>query len=333
MPFLRNLLHDLVAKRLWPVAVLLIAALAAVPIVLGGSSKTSNDIASIPAPATNGTKDATTKVVSLEEPVAGSGAVTRDGKVRDPFVQHHVPKPTKEQDTAAVQQAAAQDGAAASSGGATPDEAATPDASTQTGTTKSPAKSESTATATDTYSVTLKFGEEGTMKTYKDVARLTPLPSSTNPFFVFLGLSDDGKKAVFLVDAEAIPTGDGTCQPSEDSCEQVALKVGDIELLELQSGTGGVVQYQLELTSITSSKAPTKATAAAAHARESSAGREYLRQAVADDPSLLDNWDYSTATGLLVSKAPVASVPADVADAADGRSLAETATTFTVPSK
>ena len=38
MPFLKNIGHDLIEKRLWPVAVLLVLALVAVPVVLGGGS-------------------------------------------------------------------------------------------------------------------------------------------------------------------------------------------------------------------------------------------------------------------------------------------------------
>ena len=38
MPFLKNIGHDLIEKRLWPVAVLLVLALVAVPVLLGGGS-------------------------------------------------------------------------------------------------------------------------------------------------------------------------------------------------------------------------------------------------------------------------------------------------------
>jgi hypothetical protein len=279
--------------------------------------------------------------VSLEEQAAG--VVNRAGGVRNPFVQHHVPKKT----TAAAVQTAVQTtkalvdslsggaGTGAPAGGSTtPAGTATPAPSTPAPSTTSPKKD--TKNAQDTYRVTLKFGEAGAEKTYKDVARLTPLPSSTNPFFVFLGLSDDGKSAVFLVDANAVPSGDGTCQPSADSCEQVVLKKGDVELFDLQTGTAGVVQYQLELTSIAKAKAATTASAAKAHARESRAGREYLRQVVAENPEALAGWDFSSTLGLLVAKqAPaisdVANLPQDVAAAAAGAQPADGTAVLTVP--
>jgi len=90
------------------------------------------------------------------------------------------------------------------------------------------------------YGVKLKFGEAGAEKTYNNPARLTPLPSSDNPFFVYLGLQADKKHAVFLIDGEAVPSGDGHCDPSPQECEKLTMAVGDLEFFELQTGTAGV---------------------------------------------------------------------------------------------
>jgi hypothetical protein len=342
MTFLRNVLHDLVQKKLWPVAIALVAAVIAVPIVLGGGSD-----AGTPAPAPASTPSANgpatagatagAQVVSLEQQAAGK--VDRPGSTRDPFVQHHQPKVATSAAAAltnAVQTAkdalsAISGGSPSGSGSSGSSGATTPSTGgTSPSTTKK--KSSSGSSTEDTYSVTLKFGEAGAEKTYKNVARLTPLPSADNPFFVFLGLKTDRKSAVFLVDAGAVPSGDGTCEPSPDSCEQVVLKAGDTEFFELQSGTAGVVQYQLELKDVKTTKAATTASAAQAHARESQAGREYIRELVADDPTALTSWNFSSALGLLVSKEPVlANVPADVADAAAGQAPVDTSTVLTVP--
>jgi hypothetical protein len=348
MSFLKNVLHDLVEKRLWPVAIALVVALIAVPIVLGGSSDAGTagpDVASLPT--TNGLANhrdvARADVVSLEEQAAGS--VQRAGKVRNPFVQHHQPKPVDQTVSDAVNTAkgiadalgaasapSASSGSGSSGGSSAP--ASTPSPSKPTPSDTQTTKTDSSAA--DTYRVKLKFGEAGAEKTYDNVARLTPLPSSDNPFFVYLGLKDDQKTAIFLVDADAVPSGDGTCQPSPDSCEQVELKAGETEFFDLQSGTAGLVQYQLDMVSIEKAKAATTAKAARAHARESRAGREYLRQVVADDPTALAAWNYSSKLGLLVEQdqnvvPDVANVPAAVADAADGQAVEQTSTVLTVP--
>jgi hypothetical protein len=334
MSFLKNVLHDLVEKRLWPVAIALVAALVAVPMVLGGSSSGTGDPAADVAAVTasNGLANhrdvARGKVISLGEQAAGKVERSSGKKIRDPFVQHHQPKPVKLKITEAPAPAAAT-GGASTPGTTTGD--TTPTAPTVPVTTKKPE-----STSVDTYRVKLTFGEVGAMKSYDNVARLTPLPSSDNPFFVYLGLADDQKSAIFLINADAEPNGDGSCKPSREDCQQIVLRAGDTEFFDLQSGTAGVVQYQLDLKSIKKDKAPSKASAAKAHARESRAGRETLRELVATDPDLLASWDFSKSLGLLVQKDPettpdVANVPAAVAGAADGASVQQTSTVLTVP--
>jgi hypothetical protein len=351
MSFLKNVIRDLVEKRLWPVAIALVAALVAVPIVLGGQSDATTSTA-IPATTTNSLANhrdvARATVVSLEEQAAGK--VERPGAVRDPFVQHHQPKTVAEKVAAAVTTtktlADALSGSSGSSGSSS-SSGSSDTTTTDTKTTSTPTKTTTTNTTTtttpkaasdDTYRVKFSFGESGAQKTYDNVARLTPLPSADNPFFVYLGLQADQKHAVFLVASDAVPSGDGACQPSATDCEQVVLAVGDTEFFELQSGTAGVVQYELDLKGIEKVKASTKAKAAVAHARESKAGREYLRELVADDPDALSAYSYNKGRGLLVAaKDPVATpdvanVPAGVADAATGQAVEQTSTVLTVPS-
>jgi hypothetical protein len=337
--FLRNVLHDLVEKRLWPVAVALLIALIAVPVVLGGSSSGADsgadDLAAAPAaPATARPASLTAdQVVKLADAPAGNEPVERKGKVLNPFVQHHQPKPPKAEDTAGSVSNAANDlvsnlgnlGGPSPGGGSPVPVTSTP----------APPATTPNADDKDTYRVSLKFGEDGAMKTYKNIARLTPLPSADNPFFIFLGISEDKKSAVFLVSSDAEPTGDGTCRPSNDDCAQVVMQKHDLEFFELQSGTAGVVQYQLEITGISKGEAKTTATAAKLRARESGAGRDYLRQVMAEDPDRLSGWDFSKKLGLLVEKESVsedvANVPAAVARAASGEAPEGTATVMTVP--
>jgi hypothetical protein len=348
MKLVRNVLQDLIEKKLWPVAVALVAGLVAVPVVLGGSSSSAG---TPPAPTVaaaptgpNTLADhrdiARAEVVSLDEQAAG--AVNRAGKVRNPFVQHHVPKvPNANAAANAAVQAtkalvkqlsndnsssAGGTSAAGAGGASTPVVPTTP----ATTTPSNGSSSGGDGSARATYGVTLKFGEPGAEKTYHNVARLTPLPSSDDPFFVYLGLADNGKSAVFMVDADADPSGDGTCMPSEDECEQVKLHKGDIEFFEMQSGTAGVVQYQLEVTAIAKATAASKASAAKVHARESRAGREYLREVLAQNPDALAGWDFSSSLGLLVQKKDdIANVPAEIVKSAIGVAPSTATPSFT----
>jgi hypothetical protein len=327
MTFLRNVLHDLVEKRLWPVAVALIVALVAVPVVLGGSEEPVAPVDDVAAVTPEKVPPGSAEVVSLDQNVP-TGKVARTGKVRNPFKQQHLPK-TDTAGAASSLLAATRSllgnssspsspstGGSSPSGGGGGIQSPTP---SPTPTAPKPDKPD----PKDLYRVTLRFGEVGDLKTHKNVARLTPLPSSSNPFVVFLGIKADGKTAVFLVSSDAVPSGDGKCRPSTRNCESLELQAGDTELLDLQTGTAGVVQYRLDLRAIDTVMA-SQAKASKAHARESSAGREWLRLSVSTDPTLLDGWRFSKRLGVLVERTEadqaddVAHLPAGLAEAAAG---------------
>ena len=310
MTFLRNVLHDLVEKKLWPIAVALVVALVAVPLVLaGGGGDKGSDAADVAAaPATSPNANATpakgaAKVVSLDTTVS-DGPVTRPGKVRDPFVQHHLPK-----DTSAASQASSTTAppttstpsGSAGSGGSS----ASP--TTPIGPSTTPPKTDKPAgPPSDVSTVTIKLGTDK-LEQYRWVQPLRALPSADNPKVIFLGLSEDGKGAIFLLDEGTTATGDGTCRPDPDSCEQIELKKGDIEFLQVTNSDGQPVEYQLEVLALHAVAGSTAATAAKAHA------------AVVSDLLALG------------AGTPVVGLPAGLADAAQGQPAGTQQQTFTVP--
>lgn len=322
MNLLRNLLHDLVEKKLWPVALALVAALIAAPVVLGGGSgSTASDVAALPATAPSTLVPGGPKVVSVD--ATSTGEITRAGAVRDPFVQHHQPKvadlaPAPTSPSEPAPSASPSPGSSAPSGG--------PVSAPEPTTVTPPAAPKGTSSDAPVHgpAVTVKFGQVESTKTYKDVTKLTPLPSANEPLIVFLGLSADGKKATFLIDASATPSGDGTCKPSDDSCEQVQLQVGDIEFLDVTGDQPtSTTQYQLEVTSITKPPAATTGTAAKAHAtaRAAAAG---------------GGWGMASQLGALTSGTAatrVANMPDAIAATAEGTALAAGTPTLTVPAR
>src|SRR3954469_17345968 len=123
MPFLKNVVKDLVEQRLWPVAVLLVAALVAVPILVG---RHGGDPA---APPISG---ATAAGASPDAPTASKAAVTIDaepdgavhdgGRVRDPFraaasASNKTPAPKAAPAPATVSSAAGSGSSGSSTGG------------------------------------------------------------------------------------------------------------------------------------------------------------------------------------------------------------------------
>ncbi|MGZ8633179.1 MAG: hypothetical protein ACXWZZ_04890, partial [Solirubrobacteraceae bacterium] len=130
----------------------------------------------------------------------------------------------------------------------------------------------------DVYHLTLRFGEAGHLKTLKDIARLAPLPTADNPFFVFTGVLEDGKTAVFLLSSDATATGDGHCKPSAKACQTIEVKQGDTEFFDL-TVNGEAVQYQLDVVRVFKKGASSAVAAAASHERHSNAGADMLRRA------------------------------------------------------
>jgi hypothetical protein len=342
--FLRNIISDLVEKKLWPVAIALIAAIIAVPMVLSGGGDTESPVPSAVATATPATTATTAgRIVSLDSS-AQTGEVERSGDTLNPFIQHHVPKAGAATSTTA---APATGGAGGLPGtgttdttgtSTTPATGTTPTTSTGGSGTTTPTTTEADSTV---YRVNVKFGKEGEEKSIDDIARLTPLPSSTEPLFVFMGVKDDLKTAVFLISSDAVPAdGDGVCKPTKDECSTLELQVGDSEVLSAAAGTAGETQYLLTLEGIHKGKAKDKATAASLHARESLAGREVIRAAVATDPEILSGWSFSKALGVLQETAGAATddtasvghVPSELLAKAAGETTVNVLTpTLTLP--
>jgi len=76
------------------------------------------------------------------------------------------------------------------------------------------------------YRLDLRFGTSDQVSTLEDVKRLTPLPSDRRPYVVFLGVEEDGKTAVFLVNTDKVtPSGsEGECKPSPSDCSLLYLQ-------------------------------------------------------------------------------------------------------------
>jgi len=274
MSAVRGLLRDLVERKLWPLAVLLLVAAVAVPVYLNRSSA---DDAAAPLPATNQHADAgkaSKAAVSIEEQAADG---KRPGGVRNPFKQLHVPKVAKPASTGTTPPAD-QPSTSGGSGGDGSEPPLAPSGSGGSGDGKPAPKP--AGDPLDVYHLSLRFGraEASQLKTYHDVARLSPLPTADNPFFVYTGVLRDGKTVVFLLSSDATATGDGHCKPSPKSCQTIEVKEGDTEFFDL-TVAGQAVQYQLDVVRVFKKGASSVVAAAASHERHSSAGADILRKA------------------------------------------------------
>ena len=55
---------------------------------------------------------------------------------------------------------------------------------------------------------------------------------------IYLGVLDDKKTAVFLLDSGVIAQGDGTCKPSRTSCETIQIREGETEFFDVAGDDG-----------------------------------------------------------------------------------------------
>jgi hypothetical protein len=251
MTAVTNTWRQLVRRRLWPVALLLLAALAAVPFVLASEPEPPPPADPLPA---------LSKGDELAEPVVAKVAAedrTRRRRVlgvrKDPF-RPATPKKAKKAKSTVKQPKP-------SSGHQKPSTTeSTPSPSTGGGggfvdpapstTTPAPPKPHFPAG-----SLLLRFGNATSDVLPGGLVRkLEPLPpdGSEEPLLVYLGLTKSKKKAKFLVDAALTPTGDGTCKPHPSSCETIELAAGETEFFDvIDSETGEPsAQYQLDLVRI-----------------------------------------------------------------------------------
>jgi hypothetical protein len=225
--FLLDLWHDLKEKRLWPVAVVLAAALVAVPVLLAKPASTPP--AAAPVATAAGAKPDVLKQlakVKLGDDLPGDGSTLGVFDPGDPF------KPPK----GAIK--AQSDGTSTDSGPSSGDTSATPgtDPGGTTGGTTSPGGTPggtpntgggtTTTTTPYKYVVDLTFTANGRTRHIKGMEKLEMLPNENAPLLIFVGVTPKGSDAVFLVDSTLEAAGEGRCKPSEAECAFALIGAG-----------------------------------------------------------------------------------------------------------
>lgn len=107
-----------------------------------------------------------------------------------------------------------------------------------------------------TYAVDLTLDGPGPARRYRKLPRLSILPSETAPLLVFLGVAASGNEAVFLVDAKLSSRGgDGSCSPSPDACATLSIEPGETHTFVDDQGDTYVISIdQIREVSVPSPK-------------------------------------------------------------------------------
>jgi len=307
-----TIVRDLRVKRLWPVAVLLLVALIAVPVVITSSGGTSTSVPPAPVvPVTPAIDGGSGRALTIADAAVIGRA--RPGAVHDPFF--NPPKPDTSSAsggdngiTTAVPQPTTP--AATPTSTTTP---AGPQATTTPGTTTTPVVPQ-TGTGDATKTVTLhrvhvRWGADKEAGV-RGLSRLQPLGDSSNPALLYLGTNSAGTHAAFLLGPNAIATGQGEC--AEASCRVISLKAGqsvDVGVVGLDGAPS--TRFTLVLHDIADEHMSPK-TAIERRTRVAADGRDVLRTMIKDPKTAaaIGHFTYDGELGAVVLiTAPVAPQP------------------------
>jgi len=249
MNLITDPLRELVQRKLWPVALLLVAALVAVPMLLAkepeaaGLAPLSNAASGDGMPAT---------FVSAVE-VSEDGTRRRVlGAKKDPFEPAPLKK-TKKPTVKTVKKAEAASKHTTTATGEKPGPASGGGGGSSTPPATVPPVSAAPAPKTTypAYSIRVRFGTTDGELATGTFERMSVLPDDEKPVLVYRGVEDGGKVAVFELTGAVVADGDGKCAPTPEDCQYLKLRAGETEFITVtETGTETDAQYQLDLVKI-----------------------------------------------------------------------------------
>lgn len=302
---MRTLRRDLFERRLWPLAIVILAAIAAVPFLLPGGHAGAA-IAPPPAtsgastPAVTGTRHAAPNAHRARTPTSGTRDPFQAAGVRTPTADHLTQSTTSTTSTVPHTPTPTSTSNSSASSGASPS-AAVPSTTTPAPTTPAPttpvvstppvlttptqpdpgrgSRRVPSKRSWDVYSVDLRIGAPGSPVTHRDIARLTPLPGERSPQVMYMGVADHGRRAVFALGAgvevrsiSADRSAGAFCDPSRVDCALLVIPAGKSVGLSYVSSTGTVRMLVLRLSRISSRMTRSSAVVNTARRRVSAVG-------------------------------------------------------------
>jgi hypothetical protein len=298
-----SLRRDLIERRLWPFAIILVAAIVAVPFLLhghgGARAVTSPPAANgSPAPASGTTRPThatthhqATPTSHKRDPfsvasVQGASAESATTSTTTSSTSTSSPSSSTSSSTAAT---VSSGGAASSAGSGAPTSStstSTPANTTPVTTTPvtptvttAPETGTSKPTHWTVYSIDVRAGALGSPTARRNIAAFTPLPGERAPQAMFMGTTDHARAAVFALRAGVEVSGMSgkrssgvICRPSLADCTLIAMPVGKSVRLSYVSSNGDQRGFALRLTRISARVITSASAARAAQGRRSAVG-------------------------------------------------------------
>lgn len=288
MNMIQNLISDLREKWLWPVALVLVIALIAVPVLISSGGSGGFPVAQIP-PAGSATAPVPALPAVSVTTTPSNARLT--GREHNPFTQlakHGAGGTSGSKSTTSTSSSAANGSSKSGStaSGSTTSGSTTSGSVSGSPTTVLPKPATSTTptppapgglTATEAYHVTVSMSNSaGGLYTIDPVERLSVLPSRQLPLLVELGVLNGGRRVVFVVQPGTAVRGPGRCTPGPIDCELVSLAPNQIEWLGTSGPAGLTGVALMAVTGIKADEYPSAAAADRARTTESGSGRGLL---------------------------------------------------------
>ena len=239
--FLLDLWNDLREKRLWPVAVVLLASLVAVPVLLarpaeepsappqpsGAVSKASKEsdleqLAKVELADEEPGDGSTLGVFDPENPFTPPKAAVKNESDQAPSAEAG---PDSSESPQNPEPAKTEDGAAGGGGSGGGDAGGTT-GGTGGGTGGGDGGTPPPITVAYKYVADVTFSSNGRVRRVKGLEKLDILPNEASPLLIFMGVTENAGNAVFLVDSTLEAAGEGRCRPSASNCAFLYLGAG-----------------------------------------------------------------------------------------------------------
>jgi hypothetical protein len=271
---LRNLLHEIVRRRLWPIPALALLIVVAAPVLFLKSAPAGAPAAqtAAPAPAAPGALPA-----RAQRLLASTAAVNRRGGAtgaeHDPFQA-----PSSHRAAAAATAAAAPaasskpkaSGSGAAAGTSTtpaPDPAVTQNVQDNSTTAPPATSGASSGPAT----VDVRFGKTAGGRVHRAIPRLQTFYIHGKLAAVFVKYSPSLNRAVFAVSPDLIVTGPVKCRTQKGVCRYVDIPAGSYARLTMLTADRILVTRRLDVAGITRGRSAGSTTAVAAADRTQNA--------------------------------------------------------------
>ena len=231
---LQDIWQDLRERRLWPIALMLVLAILAVPVLLTKSAAqppTVEPVATAPEPDDR----VTVELDGTDAASSGAGSLLDKFEEGDPFTPPAaIARSGGDGASTSARLAGAPDDGAATGGGES--EGGSPPASTPGGPVEVAPPITRTETAEYEYVADVTFWSGDRRRTLRGVRKLDMLPNQSAPVLIFMGTSGKGGNAVFLVDSTLKAAGEGRCVPDVANCAYVHIGPGSEHAFSTEEG-------------------------------------------------------------------------------------------------